>query len=67
MHATQHLVNVTPVMRRLMRRGDLREGGAISVQLVAVPANGVFQKPNLVLELRTIELLITPINVRQTR
>jgi tyrosinase len=64
MHATQHLVNVTPVLRRLMERGELREGGAISVQLVAVPANRAFQKPELMLELRKIELLITPIIVR---
>ena len=64
MHATQHLVNVTPVLRRLMERGELREGGAISVQLVAVPANRAFQKPDLMLELRKIELLITPIIVR---
>ena len=67
MHATQHLVNVTPALRRLMERGELREGGAISVQLVAVPANGDFQKPDLVLELRKIELLITPIIVRPAR
>jgi len=51
----------------LMERGELREGGAISVQLVAVPANGSFQKPDLMLELRKIELLITPIIVRPTR
>jgi tyrosinase len=67
MHATQHLVNVTPVLRRLMERGELREGGAITVQLVAVPANGDFQKPDLVLELRKIELLVTPVIVRPPR
>jgi len=61
------LVNVTPVLRRLMERGELRDGGAISVQLVAVPANNIFRKPDLVLELRKIELLITPIVVRPTR
>ena len=36
---------------------------AISVQLVAVPANEQFRRPDLVLELRRIELLITPIIV----
>jgi len=55
------------VLRRLMERGELRDGGAISVQLVAVPANNIFRKPDLVLELRKIELLITPIVVRPTR
>lgn len=65
MHAPEHLVNVTPVLRRLMERGELREGGAITVQLVAAPANEAFQKPDLVLELQKIELLITPIIVRQ--
>jgi hypothetical protein len=32
-----------------------------------VPANNIFRKPDLVLELRKIELLITPIVVRPTR
>jgi tyrosinase len=67
MHATQHLVNVTPALRRLMERGELREGNPISMQLVAVPASGSFRKPDLVLELRRIELLITPIVVRPPR
>jgi len=63
MHATTQLVNVTPTLRALMQRGELTELGAISVQLVAVPANGEFRRPDLVLELSRIELLVTPIVV----
>lgn len=65
MHPSEHLVNVTPVLRRLMERGELREGGDIAVQLVAVPAGDAFQKPDLVLELQRIELLVTPVIVKQ--
>jgi len=64
MHSTQQLVNVTQVLRRLLERGELREDGAVSIQLVAVPASERFAKPELVLELRRIELLVTPIIVR---
>ena len=37
--------------------------GKVSVQLVAVPANEQFRRPELVLELSKVELLITPIVV----
>ena len=63
MHGASHLVNVTPTLRALMQRGEMSDLAAISVQLVAVPANEQFRRPDLVLELRRIELLITPIIV----
>jgi hypothetical protein len=48
----------------LLERGELREGSAITVQLVAVPATEQFRRPDLVLRLERIELLVTPIIVR---
>ncbi|MDM0109059.1 tyrosinase family protein [Variovorax sp. J22R24] len=63
MHATKHLVNVTQTLRALMQRGELREGSPVTVQLVAVPADAQFRRPDLVLQLNRIELLATPIRV----
>ncbi len=63
MHGGLHLVNVTPTLRTLMQRGEMSDLARISVQLVAVPANGQFRKPDLVLELSKVELLVTPIVV----
>lgn len=63
MHGATHLVNVTPVLRELMRRGEMTDLSAIRVQLVAVPANGQFRRPDLVLQLSRIELLVTPVIV----
>ena len=65
MHGGKHLVNVTPTLRALMQRGEMDDLAAISVQLVAVPAYGQFRRPDLVLELNRIELLITPIVVHK--
>jgi tyrosinase len=63
MHGGQHLVNVTPVLRALMKRGEMTDLSAIQVQLVAVPAAGQFRRPDLVLQLSRIELLVTPVIV----
>ena len=63
MHGGQHLVNVTPVLRALMRRGEMSDLSAIQVHLVAVPATGQFRRPDLVLQLSRIELLVTPVIV----
>jgi hypothetical protein len=51
------------VLRELMRRGEMTDLSAIRVQLVAVPANGQFRRPDLVLQLSRIELLVTPVIV----
>jgi len=64
MHCTKHLVNVTPTLRALLQRGELRENSPVTVQLVAVPADDQFRRPDLVLQLEKIELLITPVVVR---
>ncbi len=65
MHGARHLVNVTPTLRALMQRGEMNDLAAISVQLVAVPAYGQFRRPDLVLELNKVELLVTPIIVHK--
>jgi tyrosinase len=63
MHAAHHLVNVTPTLRALMRRGEMSDLAKVNIQLVAVPANGQFRRPELVLELSKVELLVTPVIV----
>ena len=61
MHSAKHLVNVTPTLRALLQRGELRESSAVTVQLVVVPANEQFSRPDLKLRLEKIELWLTPI------
>lgn len=63
MHGTTQLVNVTPVLRALMARGELREDTPLTVQLVAVPVEERFRRPDLVLRLGKVELLVTPVRV----
>lgn len=65
MHSTTQLVNVTPVLRALMARGELREDTPLTVQLVAVPVGERFRRPDLVLQLGEVELLVTPVVVRK--
>lgn len=64
-HAISHLVNITPTLRTLTSRGELRDNSSITVQLVTVPANDQFQRPDVTLSLRRIELLVSPLVVRK--
>jgi tyrosinase len=62
---TDFLVDVTGTLQRLKRAGSLAEGETFSMQLVAVPAGDQFVQPGAVLPLSGIELLVTPILIRE--
>jgi hypothetical protein len=55
------LVNITPTLQRLRRNQELREGNPLSVQLVAVPFAGKFEKPDTQLMLEKIDIVVTPV------
>jgi tyrosinase len=55
------LVNITPTLQRLRRNQELREGNPLSVQLVAVPFAGKFEKPDTQLLLEKIDIVVTPV------
>jgi len=61
-HAPQFLVNLTAALQRLQQRQELR-GGALSVQLVAVPFTGSFEHEDTELELTSVDIITTPIIV----
>lgn len=64
-HKTDFLVNVTPTLQRLERGGALRASRRISVQLVAVPVSGEFVRPDEELDLRHIDIIISPVLIRR--
>jgi len=55
------LVNIVNTLQRLKRNQELKEGGPLSVQLVAVPFAGRLEKEDTELVLNKIEILITPV------
>ena len=58
------LVNVTDTLRRLQKAGQLRETSPLSIQLVAVPFAGKFEREDTQLLLNQIELIVTPVIIR---
>ena len=62
-HAPKFLVNLTATLQRLQQRQELR-GGALSVQLVAVPFAGNFEREDTEVELTSVDIITTPIIVR---
>jgi tyrosinase len=61
------LVNITATLQKLRQRQELREGTPISIQLVAVPFAGKFEKPETQLVLNRIEIIITPVIVNDQK
>lgn len=61
---TEFLVNVTETLRRLKQRGDIAPGGALSLQLVAVPVKGQLAQPEAELVLDGIDLVVSPVLIR---
>lgn len=61
------LVNITETLQRLRKNQELREGSPISIQLVAVPFAGKFEKEDTELVLNKIEIIITPVIVNDQR
>ena len=54
-------MNITDTIQRLKRAQELKEGTPISIQLVAVPFSGKFEKEDTQLVLDRIEIIITPV------
>ena len=61
------LVNITNTLQRLKKNQELKEGTPVSVQLVAVPFGGKFEKEDTELVLNKIEIIITPVTVEDQR
>lgn len=61
------LVNITDTLQRLKRNQELRDGSPISVQLVAVPFGGKFEKEDTELPLDKIEIIVTPVVIKNAR
>ena len=57
---TDFLVNVTDTLKRI----GANAGSNLSVQLVAVPANDSFARPDVEIVLEKIDLIVTPVLVR---
>ncbi len=62
-HRPRFLVDVTPTLRALRRRGALADQN-LSLQLVPVPLGETFAERGAALELARFELLVTPVRVR---
>jgi len=63
-HKLDFLVNVTDTLRRLRHSGELAADKPFSLQLVAVPAAGELARPDAVLVLERLELVLSPVLVR---
>ncbi|HXT62179.1 MAG TPA: tyrosinase family protein [Pyrinomonadaceae bacterium] len=63
-HQPKFLVNITETLQRLRRNQELTESQPISVQLVAVPFGGKFEREDTELVLNKIEIIITPVIVK---
>ncbi|MEP7232793.1 MAG: tyrosinase family protein [Ginsengibacter sp.] len=60
-HEPRFLVDITNILQKLKRAGNLTDGDPISMQLVAVPFSGQFEKPETEIRLNKIELIVTPV------
>ena len=59
----EFLVDVTGTLQRLKRQERLRPNEPITLTLQAVPVAGTFDRPDAMLELQRIELIVTPVVV----
>jgi tyrosinase len=64
---TECLVYVSDTLQRLRAMGALRDREPISVQLVAVPVTGRFERADMELTLEQIDLIVSPMQVRSDR
>ena len=63
-HQPKFLVNLTNTIQNLRRSQALKENQPISVQLVPVPFHGKFEREDTQLVLNKIEIIITPVIVK---
>ena len=62
-HQPRFLVNITNTLQKLKKNQELKDGSPISVQLVAVPFAGKFEREDTQLILEKIEIITTPVIV----
>ena len=60
-HQPRFLVNITNTLQKLKGTQELKDGSPISMQLVAVPYSGQFEKQDTEIRLNKIELIVTPV------
>ena len=60
-HEPKVLVNLTNTIQKLRSSGQLNEGTPLSLQLVAVPFAGKFEREDTQLDLNGIEIITTPV------
>jgi tyrosinase len=61
------LVNITNALQKLKKNQELKDGTPISIQLVAVPFAGKFEKEDTQLVLEKIEIIVTPVIINPPR
>ena len=66
-HQPKFLVNLTNTLQNLRRTQELKENQPISVQLVPVPFHGKFEREDTQLVLNRIEIIITPVIIKDQR
>lgn len=66
-HQPKFLVNLTNAIQRLKRNQELKDTDSISVQLVAVPFDGKFEKEDTQLMLDGIDIITTPVIINPPR
>lgn len=64
-HSPSFLINVTDTLKKLKRKGTLRSGEPISVQLVAIPEGDKLVKDDTELHLQGLEFIVSPMTIRQ--
>jgi tyrosinase len=65
-HKQSYFVDLTPAIRRLKQSGELKEGEALSVQLVPSPIEGR-QPENARFSIENLEIAFSPIDVREKK
>jgi tyrosinase len=66
-HQPKFLVNLTNTLLRLRKNQELPDGSPISVQLVATPFGGKFEREDTRLALQDIDIIITPVIINPPR
>jgi len=63
--APSFLINVTEVLKKLKRKGKIRSGDSLSVNLIALPEGKQMRKVRQELELQQIEFIVSPLFIKQ--
>jgi tyrosinase len=66
-HQPKFLVNLTATIQRLKQHGEWNRGGGLSVQLVAAPFAGNFERENTEVVLTSVDIITTPVIVKSIR